>query len=334
MHAHRVVVVALDTVVASDLAIPCDVFGRMRLADDRTGYCVRVCGLTRNLKVNAGPMWITPRYDLDELSRADIIVLPGLSELSRPVPKRLLDALKRAAVRGARVVSICTGAFVLAASGLVDGLRVATHWLAAPELARRFPNVRVDPSVLYVDEGRVLSSAGAAAALDLCLHIIRRDHGARVAADAARMVVMPLERAGGQSQFIVHAAPDAEGVSLAKVLRFMEESSHHVHTSESLARRAGMSLRTFNRRFREQTNSTPLQWLLSVRIRRSQVLLETTNQTVEEVAEAAGFGSPTVFREHFKRALSTSPKAYRAAFKSTRYVPPYPETASHTGLHR
>jgi transcriptional regulator GlxA family with amidase domain len=315
MAVHRVVVVALDKVVASDLAIPCDLFGRMRLADGRPAYRVRVCGLTRNRRVSAGPMWITPSHELTELSHADTIVLPGLSVLSHTVPERLLIALQRAAARGARIISICTGAFILAATGLLDGLRATTHWLAAPELAKRFPNVRVDPSVLYVDEGQILSSAGAAAALDLCLHIIRRDHGARVASDTARMVVMPLERAGGQSQFIVHAAPDAEGVSLAKVLRYMEIHAHEAHTSEILARRAGMSLRTFNRRFREQTDSTPLQWLLGIRLRRSQALLETTNQTIEEVAQAAGFGSSTVFREHFRRMLSTSPKAYREAFK-------------------
>jgi transcriptional regulator GlxA family with amidase domain len=314
MHRVVVVVVVLDSVVPSDLAIPCDIFSRMRVADDRHGYRVRVCGLAK--RVDAGLFTIVPHYGLGELSRADTIVLPGLSDLSSPIPKPLIDALRKAARRGARLVSICTGAFVLAATGLLDGLRATTHWRAASELARQFPNVIVDPAVLYVDEGLLLSSAGAAAALDLCLHIVRRDHGARIAAETARMVVMPLEREGGQSQFIVHTPPDSEGVSLSKVLRFMEANAHQMHSAQSLARRAGMSLRTFNRRFRAQTNSTPLQWLLTARIRYSQALLETTNQTIEEVAGAAGFGSSTVFREHFRRALSTSPKAYRAAFRS------------------
>jgi transcriptional regulator GlxA family with amidase domain len=208
------------------------------------------------------------------------------------------------------------GAFTLAATGLLDGLRATTHWRAAAALARRYPRVAVDPDVLFVDNGQFLTSAGAAAGLDLCLHLIRRDYGAAVAADAARTAVMPLERAGGQAQFIAHPPPIPDGATLEPLLRWLDQNAHRELTLGQIAAQARLSVRTLNRRFREQTGTTPLQWLHRARLRRAQCLLETTSLPVERIAGQVGFGSPTAFRDHFRRLVGTSPHAYRRAFRS------------------
>src|SRR6266511_3059605 len=224
-------------------------------------------------------------------------------------------ARRQAAANGTRIASICSGAFILAATGLLDGHRATTHWLAAALLAELHPAIDVDPDVLYVDNGQLLTSAGAAAGLDLCLHLIRRDHGSAVAADAARLSVMPLEREGGQAQFIVHDQPPTpRGSILEPVLRWMEDNCGKDLTLDDMATHAGMSTRTLNRRFREQTGTTPTQWLLRIRIRQAQYLLEATDRPVDRIASQVGFGSPTAFRDRFKRIVGTSPNAYRAAF--------------------
>ncbi len=316
---HRIAVVATHGVVPFDLATPCGVFASVRLPGGRAGYRVRVCGVTRD--VDAGTFRLQTRYGLAELVRADTIILPGIADVSAAVPDRLVRAIRKAAAGGTRIASICSGAFLLAATGLLDGRRATTHWLAASELARRHPRIRVDPNVLYVDEGQVLTSAGAAAAFDLCLHLVRRDYGAAVAAEAARLSVMPLEREGGQSQFITHAPPPPDGSSLAPLLRWLEEHLHDDLALPSIARRAAMSVRSLNRRFREQTGVTPLQWLHRARVRRAQLLLETTAHSVERVATNVGFGSVTAFREHFRRVAATSPQAYRRAFRSQPMQP-------------
>ncbi|WP_437878487.1 GlxA family transcriptional regulator [Sorangium sp. So ce513] len=311
---HRVAIVAFDAVVAFDLSIPTQVFGLVRLPSGRPAYEVRVCAAAK--EVDAGAFRLRVRHGLEEVRRADTVIVPGITDIDRPVPERLLRAVRGAAGAGARVASICSGAFVLAATGLLDGRRATTHWLGAGELARRFPRVEVDPSVLYVDGGQVLTSAGAAAGLDLCLHMVRRDHGAAVAAEAARLSVVPLERDGGQAQFIVHAPPTADGCSLRRVLDWMEENLHKEIALGDIARRAAMSVRSLNRHFKEQTGTTPLQWLLRARVRRAQLLLETTARSVERVASDVGFGSVAAFRQHFHRMAGTSPQAYRSAFRS------------------
>ncbi|WP_210493721.1 helix-turn-helix domain-containing protein [Patulibacter sp. SYSU D01012] len=307
-----VAVVAFDGVIVFDLATAVETFGFARRPDGGPAYRVRVCAAAE--EVSAGAFALRAPWRLDALADADTVVVPGVRDPLAPVDDALLDALRAAAPR-ARIASICTGAFVLAAAGLLDGLRATTHWAAAELLAARFPQVAVDPDVLYVDNGDVLTSAGAAAGLDLCLHMIRRDHGAAVAADAARAAVMPLERAGGQAQFIVHRAPDADGGSLAPLLAWMEEHAGERHTLEALAARAHMSPRTLSRRFREQTGTTPLQWLHRARLRRAQGLLETTDEPVERIADLVGYGSPTAFRERFRALCGTSPQAYRRAFR-------------------
>lgn len=310
---HLVAVVAFDGVIPFDLATPCEVLGRARVRDGTCPYDVRVCGAART--VDAGAFAMQVRHGLRTLARADTIIVPGVADLDRPLPPALLRALRAATARGTRVASICTGAFVLAAAGLLDGRRATTHWRAAAELARRYPATDVDPDVLYVDGGTILTSAGAAAGLDLCLHLVRRDHGAAVAADAARSAVMPLERAGGQAQFIVHEVPTDDS-SLEPLLRWLDRHRGDDLPLAAIARRAGMSVRTLSRRFREQTGTTPAQWVLQRRVRRAQELLECSAHSVERIADAAGFGSTASFRDRFRRVVGTSPQAYRRAFRA------------------
>jgi transcriptional regulator GlxA family with amidase domain len=305
---HTVAVLALPGVIPFDLATPIEVFRRS------PGYEVRICG--SEPEIDAGLFTVRVQWGLDALIEADTIILPGTESFD--VPAAVVEALRAAAARGVRIASICSGAFILAATGLLDGLRATTHWVAAAELAARFPLVDVDPDVLYVDNGQFLTSAGAAAGLDLCLHLIRRDYGSAAAADAARLSVMPLEREGGQAQFIVHDLPPVpRGTELEKVLAWMEEHSVRDLTLDEIAAQAGMSTRTLNRRFREQTGTSPLRWLHRARVRRAQHLLEATDEPVERIAARTGFGSPTAFREHFKRIVGTSPQAYRNAFTPT-----------------
>lgn len=310
-----VAVLALDKVIPFDLATPIEVFTRTRLPDGRPAYRVRICATTET--VDAGAFTLHAPYGLDALTGADTIVLPGCADPGSPVEDDVLDALRQAAAAGVRIASICTGTFLLAATGLLDGLRATTHWRAAAALAERHPAVDVDPGVLYVDNGQFLTSAGAAAGLDLCLHLIRRDYGSAVAADAARLSVMPLEREGGQAQFIVPDLPPVpRGSLLEPVLRWLEENAGADLTLAKIAAHAGTSARSLNRHFREQTGVPPMQWLLRARIRRAQYLLEATDHPVDRVAVEAGFGSPTAFRDRFRRVVGTSPRAYRAAFRS------------------
>lgn len=311
-----VAVLAYDGVVGFDLTTPIEVFSRSRLHDGGPAYRLVVCAATE--EVDAGPFRIRSDRGLEALVEADTVIVPGMSSPSAIPGEEVLDALRGAAERGGRIASICSGAFVLAAAGLLDGLRATTHWRGAAALAERYPKVTVDPDVLYVDNGRILTSAGAAAGLDLCLHMVRSDHGSAVAADTARLSVMPLEREGGQAQFIVHETPPVpDGASWEPLLRWMEEESARDLTLADIAARAGVSVRTLSRRFREQTGTTPLRWLHRARIRRAQYLLESTRHPVERISDLAGFGSPTAFRERFRAVVGTSPQAYRKAFQTS-----------------
>lgn len=306
--------VAFDGVVLGDLATPCEVFGRVRDADGCAPYDVRICSLRP--KVASEHTALAVPWRLTSLRRADTVIVPGVDDPDRAIPDDLLRAIRRAVDRGARVASICSGAFVLAATGALDGLRATTHWRVAAELARRHPKIAVDPGVLYVDNGRVLTSAGAAAGLDLCLHLVRLDLGAEVAANVARDAVMPLERAGGQAQFITHEPPTGGDTSLAPLLAWLEQNLRKELSLPAIARQAAMSTRTLSRRFREQVGTTPALWVTRARVRRAQRLLETTALAIEQVAAEVGFGSPTVLREHFGRIVGTSPLAYRRSFQA------------------
>jgi transcriptional regulator GlxA family with amidase domain len=302
-------------VLPFDLSTPFEIFRRTRLPDGRAPYRLTVCGVTRTVRTPDFTMRL--RHGLEALRRADTIIVPGIDDLDRPVPPALIAALRRAARRGARIASICSGAFVLAATGLLDGRRATTHWLATAELARRHPSIEVDPNVLFVDEGDLLTSAGATAGIDLCLHLVRRDFGAAVAANTARMAVVSLEREGGQAQFIVPAAPPSDGVSLAPLLAWISQNPQRELSLRTLARRAAMSTRTLSRRFREQTGTTPAQYVTRVRVLRAQQLLETTGHAVDRVANLVGFASGTSLRVQFQRVVGTSPKRYRRTFRGS-----------------
>jgi transcriptional regulator GlxA family with amidase domain len=309
-----VAVVAFDGVVLGDLATPCEVFGRARDAQGNALYDVRVCSVVRT--VTSAHVSLTIPSRLGVLGRADTIIVPGLDDLNRAVPEDLVASLRRAVQRGARVASICTGAFVLAQTGVLDRRTATTHWAVAKVLAERFPRVSVDPDVLYVDHGTVLTSAGAAAGLDLCLHLIRRDFGAAVAAHVARAAVMPLERTGGQAQFIVPETPVVDHATFGPLLHWIQRNLRQDLSLSALARHAAMSTRTLSRRFQEHVGTSPGQWVANARVREAQRLLETTRLSVEQVAEATGFGAPTVLRERFRALVGTSPLSYRSAFRS------------------
>ncbi|ONI83032.1 AraC family transcriptional regulator [Actinosynnema sp. ALI-1.44] len=309
---HVVAVLAVDGVVGLELTIPCQVFGIT------PGYDVRVCAQPRATATTAGreDFRVVSRYGLADAEGADTVIVPGADPGQPPNP-RVLRLLRGAADRGARVAAICTGAFTLAAAGLLDGRRATTHWLLAGQLAETYPAVTVDPSVLFVDEGQILTSAGVAAGLDLCLHLVRRDHGAAVAAGTARQIVMPPQRAGGQAQFIEHPDPDGHDAGdLAPTLRWMRENLASPMTLGDIAAEAAMSTRTLSRRFRAQTGTTPLRWLLDQRLQRARELLETTDLPVERVARDTGFGSAESLRVHFTEHVGTSPRTYRGTFRA------------------
>jgi transcriptional regulator GlxA family with amidase domain len=309
---HLVAVVAFDGVVLGDLSTPCEIFGRVRGSDGRALYDVRICSTMP--EVRSEHVTLRVPWRLSSLSRADTVIVPGVADLDQSIPGDVLRAIRRSVDRGARVASICSGAFVLAATGALDGLRATTHWRGAAELARRFPDIAVDPNVLYVDNGQVLTSAGAAAGFDLCLHLVRRDLGAEIAAAVARAAVMPLERAGGQAQFILHEPPENDRSAIGQLLTWIEQNLRRDLSLPVIARRAAMSTRTLSRRFHEQVGTTPVRWITRARIRRAQRLLETTELPVERVATAAGFGSAVVMRDHFGEIVGTTPLAYRRAF--------------------
>src|ERR1700681_3540221 len=296
---HLVAVVAFDGVVLGDLSTACEVFGLAMRKDGRTAYEVRVC--SESVDVESMHVALRVPWRLSSLAQADTVIVPGVHDVTRHVPASVLRAIRRAAERGARVASICTGAFVLAATGVLDGLRATTHWLAAADLARRHPSIDLDANVLYVDNGRVLTSAGAAAGFDLCIHMVRRDLGVDVAASVARLAVMPLERAGGQSQFIEHAPPSEAPGAMRPLLAWMEENFSRELPLPVIARRGGVG-------------GTPAAWLAHARVRRAQRLLETTDLAIEQVATEAGFGSAAVMREHFGAVVGTNPVSYRRVF--------------------
>lgn len=311
---HRVAILALDGFVPFDLGIPCDLFGRAVSGPKRL-YDVQVCGLRPDVQGS----WfnLSQLGDLSCLKRADTVIIPGINNIDQPTEPLVMDALATASACGVRLASICTGAFALAEAGVLDGLRATTHWLAVLELAARFPKVLVERNVLFVDNGRVLTSAGVAAGVDLCLHLIRNDFGASIAANCAREAVVPLERVGGQPQLIKHEKPDS-GDSLNVILLWLLENLGLKLTVEALADKFNLSIRTLNRRFHQQTGLSPLKWILSARVRRAQQLLESTALSIEEVATVAGFDSASAFRERFHRQVGASPSTWRNSYGSGR----------------
>jgi len=307
---HHVAALIATEVVAFDLAIPAQVFGR---EPERYTWSVCAPGGPCAVPTETGFDVVAPQ-GLEALERADTVVVPGIGDRAWPPPAEALDALRAAAGRGARVASICTGAFVLAAAGLLDGRRATTHWRYADRLAADFPAVTVDPGVLFVDDGDVLTSAGVAAGIDLCLHLVRTDHGAEVANAIARRMVVAAHREGGQAQFVERPLPAEAGQGLAVTRAWMLEHLAEPLTVADLARHAGYSPRSFARRFVAETGATPLQWLIGQRVSEAQRLLERTTLGIDAVAARAGFGTAAALRKHFTRALATSPTAYRRTF--------------------
>jgi transcriptional regulator GlxA family with amidase domain len=316
----KVAVVLLDGFEPFGLGVLCEVFGTDRTDDGLPAYDFAVvAGEPGRLRSPAG-FSVETGYGLERLESADLIAVPATSDerIDRgDWPEPLLDALRRAADRGAWVLSVCTGAFTLGAAGLLDGRGCTTHWRHAGELARMYPAAKVDPAVLYVEDGMVITSAGTAAGIDACLYLVRKEQGSRVANAIARRMVVPPHRDGGQAQYVERpVAPEAACDTLGEVLEWIQRNLDRQLTVDYLASLAAMSPRTFARRFVQETGTTPQRWLTGQRILLAQQLLEETDEIVDVIAERAGFGNATTFRHHFRLWRGTTPHAYRRTFRA------------------
>lgn len=315
MRPKTVAVVAFDGISPFHLSVPCLVFGEDRREEGVPRFEVLVCGERGKLRTSAG-FTIEAPHRLARLRDAAIVIVPSWRDVRERPPEPLLRALRQAHARGATVVGLCLGAFVLAEAGLLDGHSATTHWRWAGEFARRFPAVRLDPGVLYVDEGRVITSAGTAAGLDCCLHVLRSRIGAELANRVARRIVVAPHRQGGQAQYVESPLPSrAGGDRLSRTLDWARQHLHESLDVDALAAKALMSRRTFTRRFRETTGTTVNKWLNAQRVALAQRLLETSDLPIERVAASSGFGSALSLRQHFFRTLRTAPSTYRREFR-------------------
>ncbi|MFF4501928.1 GlxA family transcriptional regulator [Streptomyces sp. NPDC001401] len=318
----NVAAVVLDGVNPFELAVVCEVFGTDRSDDGLPVYDFAVASAEGPVLGTRAGFSMQVEHGLERLEEADLIAVPaGARFETREFPPELLDALRRAVDRGARVLSVCSGVFVLAAAGLLDGRRSAVHWHHAEELAQAYPRLKVEPDVLYVDEDPVITSAGTAAGIDACLHIVRKEQGPEVANKIARRMVVPPHRDGGQAQYIERPLPRSHGDTVAEVLVWMERHLDEDVTVEQLADRAHMSPRTFARRFQQETGTTPYRWILRQRVLLAQQLLEGTDQTVDAIAGRTGFGAAAALRHHFLRVVGTTPNAYRRTFRGPEAGP-------------
>lgn len=310
---HVVAILAYDGVNAFELGIAAEIFGLLNMGPG--WYRVIICADRPGQPLTTGSfVKIVADAGLSSLRQAGTIIVPGWQDIDATPPHALLEALRRAHARGTRIASICSGVFVVAAAGLLAGRRVAAHWANAEHLARKYPQLSVDANVLYVDDGDILSSAGRAAGLDLCVHIVRRDFGPEVANEVARRLVIPAHREGGQAQFI-RCPVGAEGDPLVELRNWAKEHLDRNLTIADLAAKAQMSRRTFIRRFEEATGVSPGEWVLLERTARACSLLEATAMSIEQVATAVGFGSADTLRHHFRTRLATTPIRYRAGFR-------------------
>ncbi|WP_051807586.1 GlxA family transcriptional regulator [Actinoplanes subtropicus] len=324
MVPHKIAVMALDHVVGYDLGTPPQVFNAARKSDQDRFYDVRVCS-AGPIRSTAG-FTVIPDYGLDELATADTVLVPGIGAggpvTDGTIPPEPREALLAAAARGARIVSICTGASVLAAAGLLDGRTAATHWAWARRISGLYPRVNWNFDVLFVDDGDILTSAGVGAGVDLCLHIVRNDHGAETANRAARRCVVPAVRQGGQAQYIERPVPPVAGAGTEPTRAWALDRLAEPVSLEEMAAHARMSVRTFTRRFRDETGLSPRQWLLRQRVVHAQLLLESTDLGVETVARRSGLGSATALRQHLQASIGVAPSAYRRIFRESAFRHP------------
>ncbi|MFG1603580.1 GlxA family transcriptional regulator [Actinoplanes sp. NPDC049265] len=311
---HRVAVLVLDGAKPLDVGIPAQVFANRPTMP----YEVRVCGAAPGPVTGGDGLAYLVADGLEAVERADTVFVPGYRQpATTEPPAAVVEALRAAQARGARLAAISTGAFALAATGLLDGKRATTHWHYTRALAEKFPHVRVDENVLFVDEGDVLTSAGAASGLDLCLHLVRRDHGVGLSNIVARRLVAAPYRSGGQAQYVPRSVPEPLGDVFAETREWALARLGEPLTLEALARNAQVSARTFSRRFVEDTGYTPMQWVLRARVDLARELLELTDLGVEQIAARVGLGSAANLRLHFQRILGTSPTEYRHTFAET-----------------
>lgn len=312
----RVVTLAYDGLCTFEFGVAVEVFGLARPELGEGWYRHATAAIEPGLLRAAGGLTVTATGGLALLEEADVIIVPGWRGIDEPVPNTLLQTLRAAHSRGARLMSLCSGVTVLAATGLLDGRRATTHWRYAEAIAARHPEIHLDPDVLYVDEGEILTAAGSAAGIDLCLHVVRRDFGAEAANSVARRLVVPPHREGGQAQFIVRPVPqEREGQRLGPLVDWIDANLQRELTLAEMAARAGMSTRTFQRRFRDLTGTSPGEFLLARRLRHACDLLERQAAlSLDYIALAAGFGTQATLRHHFRTRLATSPTAYRGRF--------------------
>jgi transcriptional regulator GlxA family with amidase domain len=311
----KIAVIALPEVAVFELGVLCELFGYDRTAEGLPGYEFAVCTPDgKPVRSHAG-FTITPDHDLGPAGDADLVAIVPY-ETSQPPPPGVLDVLRRAHARGAWVMSACTGAFALGAAGLLDDRRCTTHWRHTDRLAATFPRAKVDPNVLYVADGNVLTGAGTAACVDAGLHVIREEHGSAVATMMARRMVVPPHRDGGQAQFIETPVMPVDCETLQPVLAHVLETLDEPHTVETMAELAHMAPRTFARKFRSETGATPHDWLTGQRLLFARQMLEDSDLGIDSIAARAGFSSAATLRHHFAHRLSTTPQAYRGTFKS------------------
>ena len=322
MKRHLVALAVTPDAPIFELGIPCEIFGRHREGLPEPWYDLRICTPPGPPVPVSNGFVPDTAHGYDVLVQADTVIVTPLCDIrEEPLPE-LVAAVKAAHRNGARIVSLCTGAFVLAAAGILDGRPATTHWFRASELARRYPAVKLDPSVLYVDDGDVLTSAGTTAGIDLCLHIVRSDHGAAVANALARRMVAPAHRNGGQAQYIESPAAGRPETGLAPLLDWMRAHLNQPLTVTALARHANLTERTLIRQFRATTGTTPLKWLNEQRVQRARELLESGTLPVDQVAHASGLGGPANFRRHFALATGVSPSTYRRTFSARAALRP------------
>lgn len=313
-----IAVVVYDNVAMFELGVLCEAWGTDRTAQGVPAFDFAICTPSPGrVTTDMAGLGLAVSEGLKRLEQADLVCVPAHA-LDQPVPSAVRVALRAAHARGATLLSVCSGAFVLGAAGLLDGRRCTTHWRLACELADRFPAASVDCDVLYVQDGSVVTSAGSAAGLDACLHLIRQEFGAGVAATVARNMVVPPHRDGGQAQFIESPVPVYSAETLQPLLEWMSQHLADELTVEVLASRALMSPRTFARRFRAETGTTPYHWVTNQRVLLAERLLEESDDTVERIATQVGFSNATAFRHHFARLRGTSPQRYRRVFKQPK----------------